>query len=456
MPDKVSGFLNNIAGGFFGNDYLRDFQHASKTFRSGNYQNAPKFKFLFHVYFDLNVPGPQDASGTTANNFGLLVKNVKLPNFTFNTSEMNQYNRKRIIQTKIKYDPVEIAFHDDNRNLITSLWYDYYTYYYNDASILREKVFFAGNRGGASGASTMGGGVTAGATAASYNTRTQYAKSISGDDNWGYIGEPALNNASPSASPVKVPYFNKITVFGLTQHNFVAYTLVNPIITRFGHDTYDYEQGNGIMQNSMTVEFETVVYNQGAIDGNLPDNIMFGFGDKATYDRILSPISTPGSNSNILGKGGLIDSAGGAIQELVTPGGNILGAIKTAGAIYNSTKNINLKTQISSEITRGLQNALQGADNPTRQKLVEIPSASATPSSSGTAGAPPIARAYPQNIGNPTGVINNVITAGTNIATGITNTIVGTVNTVARYAGTQNNTNGKPAPSTPPEDFLGF
>ena len=47
---------------------------------------------------------------------------------------MNQYNRKRIVQTKIKYDPVEINFHDDNRNLITSLWYDYYTYYYNDAN----------------------------------------------------------------------------------------------------------------------------------------------------------------------------------------------------------------------------------------------------------------------------------------------------------------------------------
>ena len=101
MPDQVSRFVNDIAGGFFGNDYLRDFTHAAKTFRSANYQNAPKFKFLFHVYFDIN----QDAFASTSsavNNFGILVKSVKLPTYSFSTHEMNQYNRKRIVQTKTK------------------------------------------------------------------------------------------------------------------------------------------------------------------------------------------------------------------------------------------------------------------------------------------------------------------------------------------------------------------
>lgn len=443
MPDQVSKFVNDIAGGFFGNDYLRDFAHASKTFRSANYQNAPKFKFLFHVYFDLNVPGPRDATGSSSNNFGILVKNVRLPSYSFATSEMNQYNRKRIIQTKIKYDPVDITFHDDNRNLITSLWYNYYTYYYNDASIVRDKVFFAGNRGGKPTNTLYGGGVTGPASAASYNARTQYAKSITGDDTWGYIGEPLVNNTQPTSSAVKIPYFNKITIFGLTQHNFVAYTLVNPIITKFGHDTYDYEQGSGIMQNSMTLEYETVVYNQGAIDGQKPDNIIFGFGDKTNYDRRLSPISTPGSNSNILGPGGLIDSAGGAIEQIITPGGNILGAIKTAGAIYNSAKNINLKSQLGAELKQGLQNALQGISNPTRQKLVDIPAANQTPGLTGTAGAPPIAQQYPQNVNSISGIVNTVTTAGTNLINNI-------LSPITKYAGTQNNTNNQPPPSAPP------
>lgn len=450
MPDKVSNFLNNIAGGFFGNDYLRDFQHAAKTFRSANYQNAPKFKFLFHVYFDLNVQGPKNSATSTSSNFGLLVKNVKLPSYTLQTTELNQYNRKRIVQTKIKYDSIDITFHDDNRNLITSLWYDYYTYYYNDASLVKDKVFFAGSPGGTPAPDLTGGGITTRATQANYNTRTQYSKSISGNDSWGYIGEPVLNNTSPNSDPVKIPFFNRITIFGLTQHNFIAYTLVNPIITKFNHDTYDYEQGGGIMQNTMSIDYETVVYNQGAIDGNKPDNLMFGFGNKENYDRVISPISTPGSTSNILGPTGLLNSAGGVITDLTSPNANILGAIKTAGAIYNSAKNINLTTQIRSELTQGLQNALQGVNNPTRQKLVDIPIANQTPSSVGTNGAPPIALSLPQNIGDIAGIVNNVTTAAVNIGTNISNTVTGAVNSVVKYAGQQNNTNGQPAPSDPP------
>lgn len=446
MSNLVSQFLNDVAGGFFGNTYLRDFTHASKTFRAANYQNAPKFKFLFHVYFELNVPGPKDENGATANNFGILVKTVSLPNYNFATTELNQYNRKRIIQTKVKYNPVTITFHDDNRNLITSLWYKYFTYYYADAT--NPKVVFAGSRGGLSGPQIQGGGQSGPPTAADYNKRTQYVPSITGNDNWGYYGEPIPGVNDPNAQPVKVPFFKNITIFGLTQHNFIAYTLINPIISSFNHDTYDYEQGNGIMSNTMTLDYETVVYNQGAIDGQNPGNIMTGFGDKANYDTVLSPISTPGSNSNILGKGGLINSAGGVIEQLTTPGGNILGAIRTAGAVYNTFKNVNILDSLQSEIKQGVQNAIQNADNPTRQKIVDIPTYGATGSTTGTANAPPIAQQSP----NPLQAFGQQLSnfGGDNIFSGVSTAISGALGTVARFAGKQNNVNGQPSSSVPP------
>ena len=342
MPNAVGNFLNNVAGAFFGNEYLRDYTHASKTFRTGNYAYAPKFKYLFHVYFDVNTNAFQQAS-TLKSNFGILVKSVKLPNFTFNTHELNQYNRKRIVQTKIKYDPIDITFHDDNNNLINSLWYRYYTYYYADGT--KPKVVFAGKRGGAPDTQTAGGGAEVSATAANYNARTQYVPSITGDDTWGYIGETSVPSGP---DPVKLPFFKNITIFGLSRHNFIAYTLINPIITRFGHDTYDYEQSAGIMQNSMSIEYETVVYNQGEIDGTKPGNIVTGFGDQQNYDRKLSPIALPGSNSNVIGPTGLINSAGGAITDFA--GGKLLSSLATAGRIYNSTKNINLKDRKSTRL----------------------------------------------------------------------------------------------------------
>ena len=373
----MSGFFQNVlkdaAGTFFGSDFLRDYTHASKTFRPNAYENAPKFKFLFHVYFQLNPTGlPSDFNLTS---YGLLVKTVKLPSFTFDTSTLNQYNRKRIIQTKIKYDPINFAFHDDNGNSIRKMWKGYYNYYYADGT--KPQVIFNGARGSATTPQLTGGGGFAGATDATYNSRTQYQPSITGNESWGYQG----GTSNPTGQ--KIPFFKNITVFGFNQHNFVAYTLINPIITSFSHDTYDYAQGNGTMEHQMTVDYETVVYNEGAIDGKSPGNIVTGFGDEANYDRTLSPIARPGSQANILGQGGLVDGVGGAIDALAN--GNILGAIQAAGTTYNTFKNTNPLNIAKSEVVNGIINSV--GRTPNRNINVATPIFGSIPSAIGTAGA---------------------------------------------------------------------
>ena len=365
----MAGFFQNLltdaAGGFFGNDYLRDYTHASKTFRPNAYQYAPKFKFLFHVYFEINqsayaVGLPQGA------NFGLAVKTVKLPSYTFDTHTMNQYNRKRIVQTKIKYDPIDINFHDDNGNLIRNMWYNYYTYYYKDASI--PVVSVSGRQ-----AQQTGNGSTNSPNNTNYNARNIYSQSITGNTDWGYVGETSTTvngYTEASTGQTKIPFFKNVTIFGFHQHNYVAYTLINPIINRFAHDTYDYSQGNGTMTNTMTLDYETVKYFQGAIDGKEPSNIVAGFGLNSNYDRVPSPITRPGSQSSILGQGGLVDGVGGVISDLSGENTNILGAIQKAGATYNTLKNINLKQAIKSEVTTGITNAIMNPLNNTGRNVL--------------------------------------------------------------------------------------
>ena len=375
----MAGFFQNLltdaAAGFFGNDYLRDYTHASKTFRPNAYQYAPKFKFLFHVYFEINqseyaVGLPQGA------NFGLAVKSVKLPSYSFDTHTMNQYNRKRIVQTKIKYDPIDINFHDDNGNLIRNMWYNYYTYYYKDASIPVASV--SGRQ-----AQQTGNGSTNSPNNTNYNSRNIYSQSITGDTNWGYIGEtPDSPNTNIQAGngQTKIPFFKNVTIFGFNQHKYAAYTLINPIINRFAHDTYNYAEGNGTMENTMTLDYETVKYFQGSIDGTKPSDIVAGFGLEANYDRAPSPITRPGSQSSILGQGGLVDGVGGVIEDLSGENTNILGAIQKAGATYNTLKNINLKQAIKSEVTAGITNALMNPLNNTgRNVLFNLPIFGSTP-----------------------------------------------------------------------------
>jgi hypothetical protein len=341
----------NAVQAFFGTEYLRDYTHASKTFRTNSYQYSPKFKFLFHVYFDINKEYisavqsfPEDS------NFGLTVKNIQLPKYTFETSIMNQYNRKRVIQTKINYDPVNITFHDDNGNLLRRLWYTYYTYYYKDAT---QSEPFGENRQDSH------------ARKFDMNRRNIYDPDMGGNDDWGYIGESSGDQKTPIAAGLgisKAPFFKAINIYGFNQHNFVMYRLINPMIESFSHDTYDYSQGNGVMENQMTLQYETVKYYEGAIDGRSPDAIVKGFGSDATYDRTLSPIARPGSQATILGQGGLVDAAGGILEDLES--GNFRGAIQKAGASYNTFKNPQtLLNAAKSEVTGIANDAITNRPN---------------------------------------------------------------------------------------------
>lgn len=369
----MSGFnqnlLNDVAGvgSVFGNAILRDYTHASKTFRTNSYQYAPKLKFLFHTYFELNTSlGDQT-------NFGLLVKEIKLPQFSFQTAQMNQYNRKRIVQTKIKYEPIEISFHDDNGNQATKLWEAYYQYYYNDST--KPGSVLANNRGGAA------------VTTGDYNSRNIYNTSISGDDDWGFSG--GQNNGDG----VKTPFFKNITVFGFNQHNFTAYTLINPVITSFGHDTYNYGEGSGTMTNRMTIDYETVVYNYGAMDGRDPGNIVSGFGDQAHYDTLPSPIAGQGQGT-ILGQGGLVDAVGGTIESLRK--GDVVGAVANAMSAYNTVDQLTApgnNVNIGQEVLNGLLRTATQNIPTTRNALFNIPVAAASPGPAGLAGALTVAAA---------------------------------------------------------------
>lgn len=427
--------LKDVGSGFFGNDYLRDYTHASKTFGPYAYQNAPKNKFLFHCYFNVNsVVYDLDADLGTQQNFGLLVRDVKLPSYQFATHQMNQYNRKRIVQTKIKYNPVQFTFFDDNGNSMNKLWAAYYTYYYYDGAV--PKVSFSGTRGGfgqdLSKIATTGevrGLAGAGSKTAAlvqdpdFKNRNIYENDLSGKLFYGY-------NPLNDTAPKKPNFFSEITIYGFYQKNFIAYTLINPTITEFAHDTYAYDESAGVMKNIMTLDYETVVYNEGAIDGDKPSNLVPGFGDVANYDRTKSPIAMPGSTGKILGKDGLISSVGGALKGA---GDNPLGAIRAAGAAYKTLKNTNIKQTLKTELKNSLLNNLRGKPNETRNLTFQFNNKASQATDALAAGAPATGTAYgtdaqqnnnpnnkviPNAKGNP--VINGIKNLGKQLLGGVT------------------------------------
>ena len=247
---------------------MGDFTHAANLYRRNNFRLSPKVKFLYHVVIDVNPIALQSLGNNVSNllnkrEFNILASAADLPTYSINTETMNQYNRKKVVQTRINYNPVNIEFHDDAAGLTTLLWEAYYRYYYEDGNYADQ-----------------------GTRPRAYQTGL-------------YDSEPqntyrhGFNRAGKT-----YPFFNSITIHQLhhqnTDSHFTSFTLVNPLIGEWQHDRVDQSDGSGVMKNTMRVDYETVLYDRGYTGLDEPA----GFADNAHYDRSPSPYSSTGSTDN--------------------------------------------------------------------------------------------------------------------------------------------------------------
>jgi hypothetical protein len=373
-----NNFFNGVYEGLTTADDLKDYRHASKLFLSDGYALAPQTKFLFHVYFTLNtaeIPGLRNAFSSVqdVSTIGMMVKTADLPKFNIDVNEFNQYNRKRYVQGKINYDPVNITFHDDGSDLVRSMWNAYYSYYYQDSLHQYDGVTNADLSGTQS--------------PLDFNRRDIY-DNLRNVNNWGYDG-------AGNASGYKPNFFKDIKIFGMNRGNFTQYTLINPIITNWAHDQFDYSNGNGTMTNSVTLRYETVKYARGAI-GSAGDSNVKGWGDPSTYDNEPSQFGKAGSVASITGAGGLLDAGASVIDDLAS--GNILGALVTGATAYETFSDFDFGAAFESEGTDVATSVLTAvAASPTVTNAVnnfvfpkpestqntQLPTAAATMSSNG-------------------------------------------------------------------------
>jgi len=310
MASIFTGFLDNVLNGALspkGN--MADWTHAARLYTDDNFRLAPKQKFLYHVSMNLNenvinkiLPNWDKKHGTEVN---MLVKAVTLPKFDISVETKNKYNRKKNLQTRIDYSPVTITFHDDNNSLTTQLWAAYYQYYYRDGTY--------GSRDGAGKPNQ---------TARPYDRFNAYKGGDSNGDRFGF------DNDSYE------PFFTSIQLSQLARHQYMTYTLVNPIIENWTHDSLDNSAGAEPVQNSMTVAYETVFYADGPVeDGNAPK----GFATEH-YDLTPSPIAA-GSATSLFGSAGVLAGGASVLGDL-SSGKADLGTILTAARTVKNAKKL--------------------------------------------------------------------------------------------------------------------
>ncbi len=276
---RGTGFLDNLLGGFIspkGN--LGDYQHAARLYVDNNMRLSPKFKHLYHVVLNINPNVITNSLSFNRRTINVLAKSADLPKYRVQTQTLNQYNRKKVIQTGVQYQPISIEYHDDNAGLTTRMWEAYFRWYYQDSNYAQ---------------------VNADGTPKTYV------------DAYSRVGE-GLNRtygASTSQSyrfgldrPNKtVQFFDSITIFQLHplngQSTYTAFTLINPYIESYEHDNVT-QEGTEFTVNRFSVAYESVLYNRGDTRvGNAPA----GFGE-IHYDKAPSSLSIVGERrANLFG-----------------------------------------------------------------------------------------------------------------------------------------------------------
>jgi hypothetical protein len=231
---------------------LRDYRHGQKPFGNNNNELMPKFGYQYHVYFGINTTSAtQFGNGNSSKQteLGMLVKSVDLPKFALQTKDLNAYNQHITVQTGIKYDPINIVFHDDSANLVRDFWQDYMKYYFGDSyNDLTTYIAHKENR---------------------YGARQS--------QRWGYTPRDA---ARPQ-------YIDYITVYSLHQQHYTEYQLINPTIESWAHPMHQ-EGANEFIANSMRIKYEGVIYGEGEVG----DDYVAGLGG-IHYDSRISDLHPP-------------------------------------------------------------------------------------------------------------------------------------------------------------------
>ena len=212
------------------------------------------------------------------------------------------YKKELTFKVSCSYGP---GRYDDNYGVTTAMWEAYYRYYYRD-----------GNYGTIDAA-----GKPDTSNKGPFNKFNVFKKDFK--DRYGFD-----NDSSKS-------FFDSIVIYQMARQEYTSFTLVNPMISSWSHDTMD-QAVSEVVQSQMQLQYETVWYSRGqVVEGVAPK----GFATEH-YDTVPSPLSLAGGGATrLFGQGGIAAGVSDVFGD-VTSGNVGLSTVLKAGNIIRNTKNL--------------------------------------------------------------------------------------------------------------------
>jgi len=255
--------VEGIFGGIIDqNVQLRKSRHATNAygFNKADLSNGTtphKFEFFLRINFNQNADVRRFVEKfLTANDQSIIstmVKTVTMPSMTIETETLNQYNKKRISQTRIDYSPISITMHDSVEGRTLRLWEMYYEYYFKDGNAFEKLGEDGGDSTDVPSFLTSFFEAFSGRDEPKRNSK-EYVDDTLADrfnDNYGYNLKRVGNNKY---------LIDSIEIFQVHGGKFSRTEIIHPRVTSFTHDTLDYEATSDLVQMQFEFAYEGVVY----------------------------------------------------------------------------------------------------------------------------------------------------------------------------------------------------
>lgn len=250
----MSDFFKFLGGSSHNNFYMRDFKNAHQFQPS---VNPVRQKFNGYVNFILNrelFSYLYGANDNYRNGISSMVRTADLPGVRFKTDTLNQYNKKKIVQTGVEYDPVNISVYDTVGNEWLTMLMNYFSYHYMNP---RNKTHSSLKREINADKPTQGGTDVVG---------SKFGKN--GTDDFD-------SNAYGFNTNVIGNYFERIDYVLYHGNKGVQYSIINPVLTGFKAGQIDYSSSDPL-DFQLTFEYESFTINKDVnFDLSVTDNDRF-------------------------------------------------------------------------------------------------------------------------------------------------------------------------------------
>lgn len=202
--------------------FIRNSRYATVHTKTGSViQAMPRVKWLYYATFNPSANIQRDFS-SWQEGFAFQIHKIDRPKVTPELKTLNQYNRKRIVQTGIEFNDISLSFHDTVDDRVLRVWRDYYKWYFGEG---RDK-------------------------GAAWDTST-IENEFSLGNGWGF--------SPPDSMPWNTNFFESLDIYVFYGRRYTQHRVYNPKIASIDFESLESE-ATSLSSGTMNVKHEGVEY----------------------------------------------------------------------------------------------------------------------------------------------------------------------------------------------------